>query len=104
LIAEKDRLEEARQRKVSWKKWGPYLSERQWGALREDYSEGDVPLLFTENETNNEQLFHGGGDAYMGRQSVPDRGPTLVDLVAAQSDPDGMQDMIGKNGNEEVAV
>ena len=26
--------------KIPWKKWGPYLSERQWGTVREDYSEG----------------------------------------------------------------
>ena len=34
------RLEEARQRQTPWKKWGPYLTERQWGTVREDYSEG----------------------------------------------------------------
>ena len=38
--AEQIRLEEAREQKVHWKKWGPYLSERQWGTVREDYSEG----------------------------------------------------------------
>ena len=32
------RLEEARTRKKHWKRWGPYLSERQWGTVREDYS------------------------------------------------------------------
>ncbi len=35
---EHERLEESRQRKVNWKRWGPYLSERQWGTVREDYS------------------------------------------------------------------
>jgi hypothetical protein len=40
MTAEHDRLEEARERAVPWKKWGPYLSERQWGTVREDYSEG----------------------------------------------------------------
>ena len=40
---EKGRLEEARQGRRPWKKWGPYLSERQWGTVREDYSaEGDA--------------------------------------------------------------
>ena len=34
------RLEEACQRKKHWKRWGPYLSERQWGTVREDYSAG----------------------------------------------------------------
>jgi hypothetical protein len=31
------RLQEARERQVPWLKWGPYLSERQWGTGREDY-------------------------------------------------------------------
>jgi hypothetical protein len=40
---ENQRLKEARQEKAEWKKWGPYLSERQWGTVREDYSEnGDA--------------------------------------------------------------
>ncbi len=34
---EDQRLEEARARKKHWKRWGPYLSERQWGTVREDY-------------------------------------------------------------------
>ena len=38
LTSEEQRLEEARARKVHWKRWGPYLSERQWGTVREDYS------------------------------------------------------------------
>ena len=37
---EQTRLEEVRTKQAPWKKWGPYLSERQWGTVREDYSEG----------------------------------------------------------------
>jgi hypothetical protein len=36
--AEERRLAEARERRVNWKRWGPYLSERAWGTVREDYS------------------------------------------------------------------
>ena len=36
--AERKRLEQERRRKRNWKRWGPYLSERQWGTVREDYS------------------------------------------------------------------
>ncbi len=39
MNAEQKRLEESREQKSPWKKWGPYLSERQWGTVREDYSE-----------------------------------------------------------------
>jgi hypothetical protein len=38
LTAEEQRLEEERQRRAFWKDWGPYLAERQWGTVREDYS------------------------------------------------------------------
>ena len=34
MTAEKSRLEEARAGTATWKKWGPYLSERQWGTVR----------------------------------------------------------------------
>ena len=37
--AEGKRLETARNENVPWRKWGPYLSERQWGTVREDYSQ-----------------------------------------------------------------
>ena len=36
--AEQQRLDEAREHKAHWKRWGPYLSERAWGTVREDYS------------------------------------------------------------------
>jgi hypothetical protein len=38
VTKEELRLEEDRERKANWKRWGPYLSERQWGTVREDYS------------------------------------------------------------------
>jgi hypothetical protein len=38
LTKEENRLEKARERKSHWKRWGPYLSERAWGTVREDYS------------------------------------------------------------------
>jgi hypothetical protein len=41
--AEEVRLDEAREKGVQWRQWGPFLSERQWGTVREDYSEnGDA--------------------------------------------------------------
>src|SRR3569832_1726314 len=38
MTTEEQRLEQARQRTKHWKRWGPYLSERAWGTVREDYS------------------------------------------------------------------
>jgi hypothetical protein len=49
VTPEQIRLEESRQRKVHWKRWGPYLSERQWGTVREDYSaDGDAWNYFQQ--------------------------------------------------------
>ena len=47
------RLKEDKERSKNWKRWGPYLSERQWGTVREDYSADgswfvNVMLLFIE--------------------------------------------------------
>jgi hypothetical protein len=43
MTREEQRLEQSRQQAAHWKRWGPYLSERQWGTVREDYSpEGTV--------------------------------------------------------------
>ena len=40
IDAEEGRLDESRRREKHWKRWGPYLSERAWGTVREDYSPG----------------------------------------------------------------
>src|ERR1700716_4198967 len=39
MDAERERLDEARTAGVPWKRWGPYLAERAWGTVREDYSD-----------------------------------------------------------------
>ena len=52
--AEHLRLEEARQKEKLWKKWGPYLTERQWGTVREDYSDnGDAWNFFTHDHARS---------------------------------------------------
>lgn len=38
MTAEADRLKQDKSRDSNWKRWGPYLSERQWATVREDYS------------------------------------------------------------------
>jgi len=54
MSAEHVRLAESRNQKVPWKKWGPYLSERQWGTVREDYSEdGDAWNYFTHDQARS---------------------------------------------------
>ena len=60
------RLEEARERAVPWRKWGPYLSERQWGTVREDYSsDGNAWSYFTHDQARS-RAYHWGEDGLAG--------------------------------------
>jgi hypothetical protein len=64
--AEHARLEEVRDRGIAWKQWGPYLSERQWGTVREDYSEnGDAWDYFTHDQARS-RAYHWGEDGIAG--------------------------------------
>jgi len=66
LSAEQKRLEEAREQKVPWRKWGPYLSERQWGTVREDYSEsGDAWDYFSHDQARS-RAYRWGEDGLAG--------------------------------------
>src|SRR5262245_19274697 len=52
--SEDRRLQEARELGIPWKKWGPYLSERQWGTVREDYSpSGDAWNYFSHDQARS---------------------------------------------------
>src|SRR6185503_7316514 len=63
---EQVRLGEYRARKSPWKKWGPYLSERQWGTVREDYSEnGDAWNHFTHDQARS-RAYRWGEDGLAG--------------------------------------
>jgi hypothetical protein len=54
MNAEQKRLEESRANETPWKKWGPYLSERQWGTVREDYSaNGDAWNYFPHDQARS---------------------------------------------------
>jgi Glycosyl hydrolase family 63 C-terminal domain len=54
MNAEQNRLDEDLKKTHPWKKWGPYLSERQWGTVREDYSEnGDAWNFFTHDHARS---------------------------------------------------
>src|SRR5215475_2071903 len=64
--AEEARLAEAREQGIPWRKWGPYLSERQWGTVREDYSEtGDAWNHFTHDQARS-RAYRWGEDGLAG--------------------------------------
>ena len=66
MTAEHVRLEEAREQQVPWKKWGPYLSERQWGTVREDYSEGGDAWNYFSHDQARSRAYRWGEDGLAG--------------------------------------
>jgi len=66
MDAEHRRLDETRTNTAPWRKWGPYLSERQWGTVREDYSEsGDAWNYFTHDHARS-RAYRWGEDGLAG--------------------------------------
>ena len=66
MTKEQRRLDEARTKEKAWKKWGPYLSERQWGTVREDYSEdGNAWDYFTHDQARS-RAYRWGEDGLAG--------------------------------------
>ena len=63
---EKTRLKEAKGKKIPWKKWGPYLSERQWGTVREDYSESGDAWNYLTHDQSRSRAYHWGEDGLAG--------------------------------------
>jgi len=65
-VTEQKRLNDAREKGVAWKKWGPYLSERQWGTVREDYStDGNAWDYFSHDQARS-RAYHWGEDGLGG--------------------------------------
>jgi hypothetical protein len=66
MSAEHTRLEEARQQQRPWKRWGPYLSERQWGTVREDYSDDGNAWDYFSHDQARSRAYHWGEDGLAG--------------------------------------
>jgi hypothetical protein len=60
------RLQEARTSKIPWRKWGPYLSERQWGTVREDYSRDGNAWDYFSHDQARSRAYHWGEDGLAG--------------------------------------
>ena len=63
---EQSRLQEARDRDVPWRLWGPYLSERQWGTVREDYSDNGLAWDYFTHDQARSRAYHWGEDGIAG--------------------------------------
>ena len=66
MTKENNRLIEARVEHVPWRKWGPYLSERQWGTVREDYSKDGSAWDYFPHEQSRSRAYRWGEDGIAG--------------------------------------
>ncbi len=66
LIAEARRLLADAQRQKNWKRWGPYLAERQWGTVREDYSPDGTAWDYFTHEHARSRAYRWGEDGLLG--------------------------------------
>src|SRR5256714_4668757 len=63
---EQNRLQEAHENGQAWYRWGPYLSERQWGTVREDYSPGGTAWDFLPHDQARSHTYRWGEDGLLG--------------------------------------
>ena len=99
MNAERQRLEEAQQKKRLWKKWGPYLSERQWGTVREDYSPHGTAWEYFTHDMARSRAYRWGEDGLAG---ISDRGQRLCLALALWNGKDTIlkERLFGLTGNE----
>ena len=65
-MTEQRRLTECREGKAPWRLWGPYLSERQWGTVREDYSPGGAAWEYSSHDAARSRAYRWGEDGIAG--------------------------------------
>ncbi len=99
MTAEQERLEEAQLHGVPWKKWGPYLSERQWGTVREDYSDNGDAWNYFSHDQARARAYHWGEDGLAGLSDEKQRLCFALALWNGQ-DPILKERLFGLNNSE----
>ena len=99
LTAEEKRLEESRERKSHWKRWGPYVSERAWGTVREDYSTTGTAWEFLPHDHARSKAYRWNEDGIAG---VCDRHQHICWALALWNEKDRIlkERIFGLTGNE----
>jgi hypothetical protein len=97
--AEQQRLGEDGDRRANWKRWGPYLSERQWGTVREDYSEHGTAWDYFPHDHARSRAYRWGEDGLLG---IGDREGRLCFALALwnERDPILKERLFGLTGSE----
>lgn len=99
MTAEEIRLQESDARKKHWKRWGPYLSERAWGTVREDYSAGGDAWDYLPHDHARSKAYRWNEDGLAG---ISDRKQNLCFAVALWNgrDPVLKERLFGLTGSE----
>src|SRR5271166_2815762 len=99
MTQEEIRLSESGARKKHWKRWGPYLSERAWGTVREDYSSGGTAWEYLSHDHARSRAYRWNEDGLAG---ISDRKQTICFALALwnEQDPILKERIFGLTGNE----
>jgi hypothetical protein len=99
LTPEDERLEQARRRTRHWKRWGPYLSERAWGTVREDYSPYGTAWDYFPHDHARSRAYRWNEDGIAG---ISDRHQKICFAIALWNgrDPILKERLFGLTGNE----
>jgi hypothetical protein len=99
MTAEEKRLRESEQRSRHWKRWGPYLSERAWATVREDYSHGGTAWEYLPHDHARSKAYRWNEDGIAG---ISDRHQDICFAIALWNgrDPILKERLFGLTGNE----
>ena len=99
MTAEERRLKENEDRSAYWRRWGPYLSERQWGTVREDYSPHGTAWEYFPHDHARSRAYRWGEDGLAG---ISDNHQRLCFAVALWNERDSIlkERLYGLTGNE----
>jgi hypothetical protein len=99
VTAEQARLDASRARRAHWKRWGPYVSERAWGTVREDYSPDGTAWEFFPHDHARSRVYRWNEDGIAG---ICDRHQKICFAIALwnERDPILKERLFGLTGNE----
>src|ERR1041385_4605218 len=99
MTSEELRLQEDRSRKANWKRWGPYLSERAWGSVREDYSAHGTAWDYFPHDHARPRAYRSNEDGLAG---VCDRHQRICFAIALWNHRDSIlkERLFGLTGSE----
>ncbi|MBP6603903.1 MAG: glucosidase, partial [Verrucomicrobiales bacterium] len=99
MSSEQERLRQDRTREKNWKRWGTYLSERQWGTVREDYSEKQDSWEYFTHDQSRSRAYRWGEDGLLGWTDREGR-VCFAPALWNEKDPILKERLFGLNGNE----